>query len=124
MTKLRWMTLGLAGVALLSTVTSPVRAADPIRLAFIDPLTGPFATTGESGLRTFEYAVETLVNTKGGVLGGRPFEMVPLDNQVSPKESLIQLKRAIGEGIRFIFQGQQFRRRQRAHRRDRQAQPA
>ena len=105
MTKLRWMTLGLAGVALLSTVTSPVRAADPIRLAFIDPLTGPFATTGESGLRTFEYAVETLVNAKGGVLGGRPFEMVPLDNQVSPKESLIQLKRAIGEGIRFIFQG-------------------
>ncbi|MEM7041311.1 MAG: branched-chain amino acid ABC transporter substrate-binding protein [Pseudomonadota bacterium] len=105
MTKLRWLTLGLAGLALIFTTTSHVRAAEPIRLAFIDPLTGPFATTGESGLRTFEYAVEALVNEKGGVLGGRPFEMVPMDNQVSPKESLIQLKRAIGEGIRFIFQG-------------------
>ncbi|MGI9417397.1 MAG: ABC transporter substrate-binding protein, partial [Geminicoccaceae bacterium] len=105
MIKLRWLTIGLAASALLLATPSDGRAAEPIRLAFIDPLTGPFATTGESGLRTFEYAIETLVNDKGGVLGGRPFEMVPLDNQVSPKESLIQLKRAIGEGIRFIFQG-------------------
>ena len=100
--------IGYGGLllAVFSVVFSlQARAAEPVRLAFIDPLTGPFATSGESGLRTFEYAIETLVNEKGGVLGGRPFEMVPFDNQISPKESLIQLKRAIGEGIRFIFQG-------------------
>ena len=92
-------------IALSGWPALPTRAADPVRIAFIDPLTGPFATTGESGLRMFEFAAETLVNEKGGVLGGRPFEIVPMDNQVSPKESLIQLKRAISEGIRFIAQG-------------------
>ena len=100
--------LACLGISILALAMSPAptaRADDPVRIAFIDPLTGPFATTGESGLRMFEYAAETLVNEMGGVLGGRPFEVVPMDNQISPKESLIQLKRAISEGIQFIAQG-------------------
>lgn len=95
---------GLLGTGLAAGAAS-AQAADPVRIAFIDPLSGPFATTGESGLRSFEFAVDKLVNDKGGVLGGRKFEIVPMDNKISPKESLIQLKRAIGEGIRFIAQG-------------------
>ena len=93
-------TLGLA-----LAVSAGAEAADPIKIAFIDPLSGPFATTGESGLRSFEFAAETLVNEKGGVLGGRMFEIVPLDNKISPKESLIQLKRAISDGIQYVVQG-------------------
>lgn len=81
------------------------RAADTVRIAFIDPLSGPFARSGIAGLRTFELATRLEVNNKGGVLGGREFEIVPYDNQGSPKESLIQLKRAIDSGIRFIAQG-------------------
>ena len=105
MPKLRWSVVGFVAAAFVAATSSLTYAADPVRIAFIDPLTGPFATTGESGLRMFEHAAETLVNAKGGVLGGRPFEIVPLDNQISPKESLIQLKRAISEGIQFIAQG-------------------
>jgi len=101
----RLVSIGLTALAMAGISSPKVYAADPIQIAFIDPLTGPFATTGESGLRSFEYAVEKLVNEKGGVLGGREFEMVPLDNQISPKESLIQLKRAISDGIQFIVQG-------------------
>lgn len=93
-----------AGVA-LAAFAGLASAAEPIKIAFIDPLSGPFATTGESGLRTFEFAVDELVNKKGGVLGGRTMEIVPLDNKISPKESLIQLKRAISDGIQFIAQG-------------------
>ena len=78
----------LTATALLAaSFTGASYAADNIRIAFIDPLSGPFATTGESGYRTFEYAAQTLVNDKGGVLGGRMFEIVPMDNKISPKES-------------------------------------
>jgi branched-chain amino acid transport system substrate-binding protein len=98
------LSAGLAVLASIGTVLPQAHAADTIRIAFIDPLTGPFATTGESGLHSFEFAVEQ-VNEQGGVLGGRHLEMVPLDNQVSPKESLIQLKRAISDGIQFVVQG-------------------
>lgn len=79
--------------------------ADNIKIAFIDPLSGPFAATGTDGLHQYEFAAEELVNKKGGVLGGKKFEIVPFDNKISPKESLIQLQVAIDQGIRFIAQG-------------------
>ena len=79
--------------------------AENIKIAFIDPLSGPFAATGSEGLALYQYAAEELVNKKGGVLGGRNFEVIGFDNKISPKESLIQLQVAIDQGIRFIAQG-------------------
>ena len=79
--------------------------ADTVKIAFIDPLSGPFATTGTIGLAEWKYAVETLVNEKGGVLGGKKMEVVALDNKMDGKESLVQVQVAIDQGIRFIAQG-------------------
>lgn len=96
----------IAGAALTASLTfSAALAADTVKIAFIDPLSGPFATTGTNGLAEWKYAVENLVNTQGGVLGGRKLEVVAFDNKISPKESLIQLKVAIDQGIRFVAQG-------------------
>lgn len=79
--------------------------ADTVRIAFIDPLSGPFATTGSNGLAEWKFAVEKLVNEKGGVLGGKKMEVIALDNKLDGKESLVQLQVAIDQGIRFIAQG-------------------
>ena len=79
--------------------------ADTVRIAFVDPLSGPFATTGTNGLAEYEFAAEELVNKKGGVLGGKQFEIVAFDNKMSGKESLIQVQVAIDQGIKFIAQG-------------------
>jgi branched-chain amino acid transport system substrate-binding protein len=92
--------LMLAVVAWLAPAATP---ADPIRIAYVDPLSGPFAATGENGLNQFRYAAEA-INKTGGVLG-RQLEIVPFDNKVSPQESLIQLKKVISDGIQFVFQG-------------------
>lgn len=94
-----------AGSLFLPLIAISANAADPIKIGFIDPLSGPFATTGENGLAEFKFAADRLVNEKGGVLGGRMFEMVPFDNQVSPKETLIQLQVAIDQGVRVVVQG-------------------
>ena len=97
---------GLIGVLVLAVVAwlAPgAMSADPIRVAYIDPLSGPFAATGENGLKQFRYAADQ-INRAGGVLG-RQVEIVPFDNKVSPQESLIQLKKVIGDGIPFLFQG-------------------
>jgi len=90
-------------VTLLAGLASSATPADPIRIAYVDPLSGPFAATGENGLNQFKYATDA-INKAGGVLG-RQLEIVPLDNKVSPQESLIQLKKVIGDGIPFVFQG-------------------
>ena len=91
--------------ALALSISATAAFADTVKIAFIDPLSGPFASTGTNGLHQYEFAAEELVNKKGGVLGGKKFEIVPFDNKISPKESLIQLQVAIDQGIRYIAQG-------------------
>lgn len=94
-----------AAVLSLVVGANNAAAADPVKIAFIDPLSGPFATTGTNGLAEWKFAADQLVNQKGGVLGGSEFEIVAFDNKISAKESLIQLQVAIDQGIRYIAQG-------------------
>ncbi len=79
--------------------------AENIKIGFIDPLSGPFASTGTNGLHQFEFAADYMINQNGGVLNGDMFEVLPFDNKTSPKESLIQLQVAIDQGVRYIVQG-------------------
>ncbi|MCW9032750.1 MAG: branched-chain amino acid ABC transporter substrate-binding protein [Alphaproteobacteria bacterium] len=88
-----------------SLMATSAMAADTIKIAFIDPLSGPFASTGSNGLREWKFAVEDLVNSRGGLLGGKKIEVIAFDNKISPKETLIQLKNAIGQGIQYVAQG-------------------
>ncbi len=96
----------MGAVSALSLIVGASAAfAENIKIAFIDPLSGPFASTGTNGLHQFEFAVEYMINDKGGVLDGQTMEVVGFDNKTSPKESLIQLQVAIDQGIRYIVQG-------------------
>lgn len=79
-------------------------AQDTIRIAFIEGLSGPFANVGEIGLRHYQIATEA-VNARGGVLGGKKFEVVAFDHKTSPQEALLMLKQAIDQDIRYIAQG-------------------
>jgi branched-chain amino acid transport system substrate-binding protein len=97
--KLLW---GLAAIAVLS-VSSPVKAQESIKIAFIDPLSGGGASTGEAGLKAYQFIADQL-NAKGGVLGKR-IEIVGYDNKLNPQETLIQVQKAIDAGIRIITQG-------------------
>ncbi|MEX2130804.1 MAG: ABC transporter substrate-binding protein, partial [Pseudohongiellaceae bacterium] len=97
---LRYVTLPLLLLTSLSA-----GAQEPVRIAFIDPLSGSFASVGTSGLKQLEFAADYLFNSKGGILGGRKIEIVPLDNKQSPTDTQLQFRRAVGEGIRIIFQG-------------------
>ncbi|MCX7561683.1 branched-chain amino acid ABC transporter substrate-binding protein [Sulfitobacter sp. F26204] len=94
-----------AASALSLIIGASAAFAENIKIAFIDPLSGPFASTGTNGSHQFEFAADYMVNQKGGVLGGTNFEVVSFDNKMSPKESLIQLQVAIDQGIRYVVQG-------------------
>lgn len=102
--KLKKMFAVLVTLGLITMVCGPVLAAETIKIAYIDPLSGAMANVGDAGYKHFKYMAD-LINAKGGVLGGKKFEIVPLDGKLSPNDSLIQLKSAIDQGIRFITQG-------------------
>jgi branched-chain amino acid transport system substrate-binding protein len=79
-------------------------AVDPIKVAFINTLSGAFALQGEETLKNVQMAVDR-VNSKGGVLGGRQIEIVPFDNKGNPQETLIVLKQATDQDIRYVISG-------------------
>ncbi|MFC2967271.1 branched-chain amino acid ABC transporter substrate-binding protein [Acidimangrovimonas pyrenivorans] len=92
-----------AAVALSGLGAATMAQADTIKIAYIDPLSGPFANVGDAGLKHFTYAAD-MINAKGGAAGMK-VEIVPFDNKINPKESLIQLQKAIDQGIHYITQG-------------------
>lgn len=82
-------------------------AADPIRLALIEGLSGPFANAGEAVARNLVWAVER-VNARGGVKlpgGARPLELVRMDSKGNTEEALTVLKNATDQAIPVILQG-------------------
>jgi len=93
-----------AVAAILAFALSGALAADTIKIAFLGSLSGPFALQGEETLKNVEAAAD-MVNSRGGVLGGKRFEIVPFDNKGNPQESLIVLKQAIDQDMRYVISG-------------------
>jgi len=92
----------VASAALVSGVAF-AQAGSTVKLAFIDPLSGPFASVGQNGLKSWQFSAEQAsIKNAAGV----KFEIAPFDNKASPQESLTVLKAAIDQGIRFVVQGQ------------------
>ena len=86
---------------LQSLAIPPAGAAESIKIAVSVGLSGTNAIYGEGQLNAFNAAAE-IVNARGGVLGGRMIEIVPMDNKNTPQEALIQLKRAVDENVRYV----------------------
>jgi branched-chain amino acid transport system substrate-binding protein len=85
------------------TVTASTSFAENVRIAFIDPLSGPFAPVGQNLFNSFKTIAELSNQKQWG--GQNTVEIVGFDNKGSPQESLIQLKAAIDQGYRYITQG-------------------
>jgi branched-chain amino acid transport system substrate-binding protein len=94
----------LAACALLAATAGCQKAEDTIKIGYIDPLSGAFANVGQHGQRELQLVIEQ-INARGGVLGGRKFEIVPLDSKANPQEALIAFRQLIDQKVRFMFQG-------------------
>ena len=98
----RLFALPVAAAALLSTGLVFAQAGQTVKIAFIDPLSGPFANIGQNQLKSYQFSAEEF-NKKNAA--GVKFEFVAFDNKGSPQESLNVLKAAIDQGIRYVVQG-------------------
>ncbi|MGH8678987.1 MAG: branched-chain amino acid ABC transporter substrate-binding protein [Burkholderiales bacterium] len=90
--------------AALASLPATAFAQAKIRIAYVEGLSGPFANVGEIGLRHLRLATEA-VNARGGVLGGRRFEVIAFDHKTSPQEAQLVFKQVVDQGIRYIMQG-------------------
>ncbi|WP_291009456.1 branched-chain amino acid ABC transporter substrate-binding protein [Hydrogenophaga sp.] len=79
------------------------QSGETVRIAFIDPLSGPFANVGQNQLKSWQFAA----STKSGKANPANvnFEVIGFDNKGSPQESLNALRAAIDQGFRYVTQG-------------------
>lgn len=76
---------------------------ETVRIAHIDPFSGPFANVGTNQLKSWQFVAERFAGAKNPA--GVTFQVLPFDNKGSPQESLNALKAATDQGIRYVTQG-------------------
>ena len=91
-------------ISIATSIGYSLAAHAQVKIAYIDPLSGAFANVGEAGLKQFKEVVDIDVNQKGGV-NGQKMEVIGIDNKGSPQETLVALKNATDQGIRYVTQG-------------------
>jgi branched-chain amino acid transport system substrate-binding protein len=93
----------VAAAAIVSAAGAAfAQKGETVKIAFMDPLSGPFANVGQNQLKSWQFAAERL---SGKNPAGVKFEVVGFDNKGSPQESLNTLKAAIDQGFRYVTQG-------------------
>ncbi len=94
----------LAFASIFLTACEKKETKGPIKIASIEPLSGPYASVGQDLVDSLKYWAD-VTNKNGGVLNGRMIEIIPMDNAMKAEKTTELLRKAIDEGIRFITQG-------------------
>src|SRR5450631_547498 len=96
-----------AGAALILCAGAALAQAKPlagqvVKIMWIDPLTGLMGPVGTNQLKTQQFLAERFSASNPA---GVKFEIIGVDNKLSPTESLNALRSAIDQGIRYVIQG-------------------
>lgn len=97
--------LSLAFAVLGPSLTGGAQAAEPIKIGLITALSGQSALAGESLTRGIQVAIDE-INAKGGLLGGRPVQLVRRDDEANPAKGVVAARELIyKEKVAVIFGG-------------------
>jgi len=78
--------------------------AENVKIAYIDPVSGPLGLLGENGLQAFRVS-EEIYQARKDADKSNTLEFVAFDNKANPQETLLQFKAAVDQGIRYVTQG-------------------
>lgn len=97
-------TLKIVGATLMLAAATGAFAqkGETVKLAFIDPLSGPMGGVGQNILKEWQFMADRLGDKNPA---GVKLQFVGFDGKLSPQESLNALKAATDQGIRYIVQG-------------------
>ncbi|MDE2414778.1 MAG: branched-chain amino acid ABC transporter substrate-binding protein [Comamonadaceae bacterium] len=75
---------------------------ETVRIAWIDPLSGLMAALGTNQMKSWQYLAEEFSKNNAA---GVKFEIIPIDNKLSPQETTAALRSAMDQGVRYVAQG-------------------
>ena len=92
-----------AACAMLVGMTAALaQKGETVKIAWLDPLSGLMAAVGTNQLKTTQFLAEEF-NKKNA--SGVKFEIIAIDNKLSPQETTAALRSAQDQGARYITQG-------------------
>lgn len=91
-----------AGLALACALGAHAQQ-QTLKIALIDPLSGPMADVGKIFENHLRFAADT-INAAGGIDGVK-LEVLAFDNKLSTQESQAALQAAVGAGVKAVFIG-------------------
>ncbi|MDM0051682.1 branched-chain amino acid ABC transporter substrate-binding protein [Variovorax sp. J22R115] len=96
--------LKIATAAVLAATATGALAqkGETVKIAWLDPLSGLMAAVGTNQLKTFQFLAEEF-NKKNAA--GVKFEIIGIDNKLSPQETTSALRSAQDQGARYVVQG-------------------
>ena len=94
--------LALASGLFLTAAAAVAQKGETVKIGWIDPLSGLMAPVGQNQLKSYQFMAE--VFNKGNAAGVK-FEIVPIDNKLSPQESTNAVKSLTDQGVRYLVQG-------------------
>ncbi|WP_414896365.1 branched-chain amino acid ABC transporter substrate-binding protein, partial [Roseateles sp.] len=96
------MQAGALAALMLGAGMATAQKGETVKLVYIDALSGLMGPVGQNQVKSFQFFAEKFnASNPAGV----KFEVVAIDNKLSPAESLNALKSAIDQGARYIMQG-------------------
>jgi branched-chain amino acid transport system substrate-binding protein len=91
-----------ASVLLASAGGAFAQKGETVKIAWLDPLSGLMAALGTNQMKSWQYVAEEFSkNNPAGV----KFEIIAIDNKLSPQETTAALRSAMDQGARYVVQG-------------------
>jgi branched-chain amino acid transport system substrate-binding protein len=94
--------IAMAAALLALAAGAHAQKGETVKIGWVDPLSGLMAPVGQNQIKSFQFAAEHFNKSNPA---GVKFEMVPIDNKLSPQESTNAVKSLIDQGVRYIVQG-------------------
>jgi branched-chain amino acid transport system substrate-binding protein len=96
------LSVSIASALLAAAGGAWAQKGETVKIGWVDPLSGLMAPVGQNQIKSFQFVAEHFnKNNAAGV----KFEMVPIDNKLSPQESINAVKSLIDQGVRYVVQG-------------------
>ncbi len=92
----------VASLLAANAVGAWAQKGETVKIAWLDPLSGLMAAVGTNQLKTTQFFAEEF-NRKN--LSGVKFEVIAIDNKLSPQETTSALRSAQDQGARYVLQG-------------------
>ena len=96
------LSVSIASTLLALSGAAFAQKGETVKIGWVDPLSGLMAPVGQNQIKSFQFVAETFNKSNPA---GVKFEMVPIDNKLSPQESINAVKSLIDQGVRYIVQG-------------------